>query len=125
MGVCQMSERDDLEIRFGSFDRDKLIAEVIRLERRVRNFEEEDHPTTEKYSNRTDTEQAVRASESRLEEAERTAQIGNWEYDLATEELIWSAEIYRIFGTSPAEFIPSAEGIISLFTPKIASAFKI
>ena len=113
-----MSARDDLENQFGAFDREQLIAEVVRLGQRVRNLEEGDHPTTEEYLNRTNIEQAVRAGESRLEEAERTAQIGNWEYDLATEELIWSAEIYRIFGTSPAEFIPSAESYNKFVHPE-------
>ena len=113
-----MSARDDLENQFGAFDREQLIAEVVRLGQRVRNLEEGDHPTTEEYLNRTNIEQAVRAGESRLEEAERTAQIGNWEYDLATEELIWSAEIYRIFGTSPAKFIPSAESYNKFVHPE-------
>ena len=34
--------------------------------------------------------------------AQRLARLGSWEYDLATGELAWSDEVYRIFGLDPA-----------------------
>jgi hypothetical protein len=39
-------------------------------------------------------------SEKCLKEAQRLAQFGNWEFDLETRNLLWSDEIYRIFGVS-------------------------
>ncbi len=55
-------------------------------------------------SERKAAEDALRASEARLAEAQQLAGIGSWELDLATEELIWSAQTYRIFEAEPAEF---------------------
>jgi PAS domain S-box-containing protein len=41
----------------------------------------------------------------RLEEAQRIAHIGNWDYNLVTQEFTLSDEIYRIFGYSSKEII--------------------
>ncbi|MEZ5702473.1 MAG: ATP-binding protein [Burkholderiaceae bacterium] len=40
-------------------------------------------------------------SEERLKEAQQLAHLGNWEYDVASDRLYWSDEIYRIFGMDP------------------------
>lgn len=41
----------------------------------------------------------------RLEEAQRIAHIGNWEYDMITEKFYLSDEVYRIFGYSVKEIV--------------------
>ncbi len=46
-------------------------------------------------------EESLRASEARLEAAEQVAHVGNWEWDVGTNGLIWSDENYRIFGLEP------------------------
>ncbi len=43
-------------------------------------------------------EQALKKGEARLAHAQAMAHLGNWETDLATSELFWSDEVYRIFG---------------------------
>ena len=45
----------------------------------------------------------LKESEKGLAEAQRMAHIGNWVWNLATGEVYWSKEIYRIFGCSPQE----------------------
>jgi len=40
-------------------------------------------------------------SKARLEEAQRVASVGHWEWDLETDVVVWSDETYRIFGLSP------------------------
>ena len=42
-------------------------------------------------------------SKARLEEAQRVAHLGHWEWDLETNEIVWSDESYRIFGLKPQE----------------------
>jgi PAS domain S-box-containing protein len=42
-------------------------------------------------------------SNTRLEEAQRVAHVGHWEWDLDTNEVVWSDETYRIFGLNPQE----------------------
>lgn len=45
-----------------------------------------------------ETEAKLRQSEAKLREAEAVAHIGNFEFDLATAEVIWSDEMYHLFG---------------------------
>src|ERR1700719_1744746 len=45
----------------------------------------------------------LRESKARLEEAQRVAHVGHWEWDLETNVVVWSDETYRIFGLGPQE----------------------
>ncbi len=47
---------------------------------------------------RSETEDRLRASEELLAEAQRLVHLGSWEIDLATRGVTWSPESYRIFG---------------------------
>ncbi|MCX6692496.1 MAG: response regulator, partial [Methanoregula sp.] len=47
------------------------------------------------------TLQELKCSEARLAEAQRIAKMGSWEMNIATGEMIWSDEVYRIFGIDP------------------------
>ncbi|MEE9140841.1 MAG: PAS domain-containing protein [Alphaproteobacteria bacterium] len=49
-------------------------------------------------------EEALQRSEASLANAQRIAHLGNWEWDIATNSLHWSDEIYRIFGLEPQQF---------------------
>ena len=41
--------------------------------------------------------------EEMLEEAQRLSHIGSWEWDVSTDTVLWSDELYRIFGYKPGE----------------------
>ena len=58
---------------------------------------------------RKQAEDALKFSESRLSEAQRVAHVGSWEWDVATRQVFWSEEQYRLFGFAPDEFLPSYE----------------
>jgi PAS domain S-box-containing protein len=42
---------------------------------------------------------------SRLVEAQHVAHIGSWEWDIATNSIWWSDEMYRLFGLSPGSSV--------------------
>jgi PAS domain S-box-containing protein len=46
-------------------------------------------------------EEKLKQSESQLAEAQRLAHVGSWDYDLRTNKVTWSDELYRIFGLQP------------------------
>lgn len=46
----------------------------------------------------------LRRSQARLAEAEKIAHLGHWDWNIVTNELIWSDEIFRIFGLTPQQF---------------------
>jgi len=56
---------------------------------------------------RQQAEEKLRNSEAKLVEAQRVAHVGNWEFDVLTEEITWSEELFRIFGLDPSEPEPS------------------
>ena len=56
---------------------------------------------------RKQAEDALKFSESRLAEAQRVAHVGSWEWDVATRQVFWSEEQYRLFGFTPDEFLAS------------------
>lgn len=49
-------------------------------------------------------EQQLRDSEQRLEEAQRVADVGSWDWDLRSGEVTWSDQLYRIYGLEPNAF---------------------
>lgn len=49
---------------------------------------------TERY----EAEERLRRSELRLEEAQSIAKLGSWEWNLETDEVTWSKEMFRIHG---------------------------
>jgi PAS domain S-box-containing protein len=56
-------------------------------------------------------------SEARLAKAQEIARLGNWEWDIASNELWWSNQIYRIFGTTPDEFEATYDAFLSFVHP--------
>jgi len=56
----------------------------------------------------------LRRNESRLEESQRIAHIGSWEWDIVTNDNVWSAETFRIFGLDPQGTAPGFDAFIAL-----------
>ncbi len=46
---------------------------------------------------------------NKLNMAQQIAKIGNWDWDLPTNQIWWSDETYRIFGVTPADYAPDFE----------------
>ncbi len=66
--------------------------------------------TTQDITDRKRAEEALRRmshsvqeSNARLEEAQRIAHVGHWEWKIETGRLTWSDETYRIYGMAPQE----------------------
>jgi PAS domain S-box-containing protein len=61
---------------------------------------------------------ALRKSNERLENAQRIARMGGWDWDIEKDELHWSDEIYRIFGVEPGEFGATYEAFLGFVHPE-------
>ncbi|MBD2463458.1 PAS domain S-box protein [Oscillatoria sp. FACHB-1407] len=57
-------------------------------------------------TDRKQAEARTRESEAALLEAQRVAHIGNWEFDVNTQTIRWSEELYRMFGLDPSQPVP-------------------
>lgn len=60
------------------------------------------------------TEQKLNRYVRRLAEAQRLGGIGDWRWDLATNRLIWSDNLYRIYGMEPGAILPNYKEILAL-----------
>jgi PAS domain S-box-containing protein len=52
-------------------------------------------------------ERAVRGANALLQITEKSADIGSFDWDIASGECLWSGEVYRIFARIPGEFVPT------------------
>jgi len=73
---------------------------------------------------RKKAEKALRRSEASLAEAQRIAHIGNWVWDLRSNELYWSDEIYRIFGLTPRQSGTTYDAFLNSIHPEDREFFK-
>src|SRR3984893_19432919 len=78
--------------------RDKLFEAYLEKYRKVLTMTNEDVQKTLAELSRD-----LQESKARLEEAQRVAHVGHWEWDLETDGVVWSDETYRIFGLRPQE----------------------
>ena len=72
---------------------------------------------SEEITERVRDQEALRVSESRLEEAQRLAHLGSWTWDLSTQELTWSDELCRIYGVEPGFHKATYEDFLSRLHP--------
>lgn len=64
---------------------------------------------THEITERNRTEEQLRHSHALLEQAEQVAHLGSWEWDISSNLVIWSDEMYRIYGYEPQAFAVSFE----------------
>jgi PAS domain S-box-containing protein len=57
-------------------------------------------------------------NELRLNEAQKIACLGNWDWNLLTDEIYWSDEIYRIFGLDSLELVPTYNEFLNHIDPE-------
>ncbi|MBW4520619.1 MAG: PAS domain-containing protein [Scytolyngbya sp. HA4215-MV1] len=60
-------------------------------------------------------EEQLRKSDAHLKTAQRIGKLGSWEFDLSTEQITWSEEVFRIFGRDPGTAPPSFHELQQLF----------
>ncbi len=67
--------------------------------------------------------EALRNSELRLNQAQHIAHIGDWDWDVATNKVCWSDELYRIYGYQPCEISPDYALIVDTMHPDSRGEF--
>jgi PAS domain S-box-containing protein len=75
-------------------------------------------------TDRRQAEERVRRSEALLAEGQRISRTGSWIFNVASGELLWSAEHYRISGVDPATFPLSPEAASQCIHPDDRAASR-
>jgi diguanylate cyclase (GGDEF)-like protein/PAS domain S-box-containing protein len=68
-------------------------------------------------SDRKAADAELRRTKERLEESQRLARLGSWEWDIVNNEVIWSDELFRIYGLEPGEIEPTYERFLDRIHP--------
>jgi two-component system sensor histidine kinase/response regulator len=81
---------------------------------------------TEDITERHSAEEALREKEHLLSESQRIAHLGSWTYDLTDPagSIVWSEELYRVYGVSPETFRPTVESVLNLIVPEDRPAMR-
>ncbi|OYQ65015.1 hypothetical protein B9G53_09125 [Pseudanabaena sp. SR411] len=62
-------------------------------------------------SDRKRSEEQLQKSDVHLKTAQRIGKLGSWEFDPYTEQIVWSDEVFHIFGRDPAMGTPSFDAL--------------
>jgi PAS domain S-box-containing protein len=102
----------------------KIFAE---LHRKTRQLEQLNRQLEQRVSERTAALEAsgeeLRKSEERLRLALDAAQMGWWDYDFASDRVVWSANLARIMGFAPQSFGERFDGLLAYVHPEDRDRF--
>ena len=59
----------------------------------------------------------LQRTEARLEEAQRVARMGHWDYDVASKQAYWSETLYDVFGLKRDEVVAPGEEFLARVHP--------
>jgi PAS domain S-box-containing protein len=131
-----VSSRKDYSVRAAGGGQDEVGLLVATFNEMLENIEQRDAELEEARSSlerrvadrtvdlqkelaeRRRTEEALKRSQGRLAEAQRLARVGSWEWDVGTNSIAWSDELYRLYGVLPAEFAATYEGFLEFVHPE-------
>ena len=80
---------------------------------------------SEDITARIQAEAKVRRHRDMLARTESIAQVGSWEWEVATDTVTWSDELFRIFQRNPATGAPSFADHESLYFPEDMAKLKL
>ena len=72
---------------------------------------------------RLEAEERLRRSERAMNEGQRLAHLGTWDWELKTGALTWSDEKFRIYGFQPQQFVPTLELVRNSLHPEDVERF--
>jgi PAS domain S-box-containing protein len=67
---------------------------------------------TRDITERKQMEKELRKRKNMLDEAQHIARLGDWQWNIVTNKLLWSEEIYRIFGLEASSFNNTFEAFL-------------
>lgn len=79
--------------------------------------------TYEDITERKAAAEALQRSQQNLAYAQKIAKLGYYYWDLHTNEVVWSDEMYQIFGVDQATYLPSVEAFSQFIHPDDLNVF--
>jgi len=69
-------------------------------------------------SERKTAEVELRETTKKLQEAQRIAHIGSWEFDVINQKVTWSDQVFHIYGLNPQQAEPTLPELIQMIHPE-------
>ncbi len=114
MAVSDVAERKQAEealLKAHYEVEDKVVERTAELAKT-------NHELTGEIDERKQAEEALRRTQLMLARTERIAHIGSWEWNIATDSVIWSEELFRIFQLDPEGGAPGWSEHSALYHPE-------
>ena len=73
---------------------------------------------------RKKAEEELRESERRLKEAQAVGQIGDWEFDIERQRIVWSDQTYRLYDRNRSLGPPTPEEEAAYYSPEQARTLR-
>jgi PAS domain S-box-containing protein len=106
------------ELRIVTPDGSQFWAQLQAIPARAADGEPELRIVMSDITERKLAEAALRRQKEMLERTEAAAHIGSWEWEVATDTVKWSTEMFRIFQRNPASGPPSFTEHAELYYPE-------
>jgi len=68
-------------------------------------------------TDRKRAEEAQRKSEIRLKEAQKIGKMGDWEFDVKSQKITWSNQVFQLFARDPKQGPPNYEENMAYYDP--------
>jgi len=102
-----------LRTRKGNLKWCQAIGEVVEKNGKVVKA----RGTLQDITKRKQAEEKLTKTTHNLLEAQKLAHVGSWDWILGTDEVLWSNEVYHIFGLDPEHFQPRIDSVMNRFHP--------
>ena len=79
--------------------------------------DERQDPLERALESREAAEEALRDLQARVDNAQRLAHMGDYDWEIASDTNRWSDQLFRIYGHEPQSFAPSYERFMSMIHP--------
>ncbi|MBI4454997.1 MAG: PAS domain S-box protein [Acidobacteria bacterium] len=88
------------------------------LKHRATELTETNQKLEDEVIDRKHAEERLQKSQRQLVNAQKITHIGSWEWEIATNVIDWSDELYRIYGLKPQEFAATYEAFLDHVHPE-------
>ncbi|MBZ8180185.1 response regulator [Oscillatoria salina] len=95
----------------------KLVTAVVTALRAFQEIEKLDRDKENLEAIVTERTQELRTKEALLAEAQKLASLGSYEYNVITEKVTWSEEVFHIFGLEPERGEPNLKQYLRRIHP--------